>query len=52
MQVCRERILAFEEAAANAPVVEELEPEGPALPFIGEGLPSVPEVRDQFACFL
>jgi hypothetical protein len=44
-EVCRERIIAFEEAAANAPVVTPLSPVGPAVPTIGENLPAVPAVR-------
>lgn len=44
-EVCRERIIAFEEAAANAPVVTPLSPIGPTVPKIGENLPAVPAVR-------
>jgi hypothetical protein len=43
--VCRERIIAFEAAAAAAPVVVSLAPEVPAAPKIGENLPAVPQVR-------
>ena len=43
--MCHERILAFEEALANAPPPEPDSPQGPVLPKIGEGLPSMPEVR-------
>ena len=44
-EVCRERIIAFEAAAAAAPVVVPIEDEGPVVPTIGENLPTVPEVR-------
>jgi hypothetical protein len=43
--VCRERIIAFEAAAAGAPPVVSLEPQVPAAPKIGENLPAVPTVR-------